>query len=77
MFDTAMTQVLYLTLAVCSAFGVLHYALSLLELLCDYLGGVYWWWTFRRFAAELVKRLIVLLLLLRTAEWAAHLSHLW
>ena len=77
MLDTAMTQVLYITLAVCSVFGVFHYALLLLELLCDYLGGVYWWWTFRRFVAELVKRLLVLLLLLKIAEWAAHLSHLW
>jgi hypothetical protein len=77
MVDAALTQILYLTIAVCSIFAALHYALALLEVLCDYLGGLYWWWTFRRFASEVVKRLVVLLILVKVAEWSAHLGHLW
>jgi hypothetical protein len=76
MIDTALTQLLYLTLAVCAALAALHYGLSLLEIICNYFGGVYWW-TFRRFSAEVVKRLILLVILVKVAEWAGHMSHLW
>ncbi len=77
MIDAALTQLIYLAIAVYTIFAALHYVLSLLEIACNYLGGAYWWWTFQRFSAELLKRLILLVVLVKLAEWAAHMSHLW
>jgi hypothetical protein len=77
MIDTALTQLLYLAIAVYAIFAVLHYALSLLDIACSYLSGSYWWWTFRRFSVEVIKRLILLVILVKVAEWAGHMGHLW
>ena len=77
MIDTAITQLVYLALAIYAALAALHYALSLLELVCNYLGDVYWWWTFRRFGAELIKRVVLVVVLVKLAEWAGHMGHLW
>lgn len=76
MIDTALTQLIYLAIAVYAALAALHYALSLLEIACHFLGDTYWW-TFRRFSAEVIKRLILLVILVKVAEWAAHMGHLW
>jgi hypothetical protein len=76
MIDAALTQLIYLALAVYAALAALHYALSLLEIICNYLGDAYWW-TFRRLSAELVKRLVLLVILAKIAEWAGHMGHLW
>lgn len=77
MIDASLQELIYLAIAVYAIFAALHYALSLLDIACRYLGGAYWWWTFRRFSAELVKRLVLLVILVKLAEWAGHMGHLW
>ncbi len=77
MIDASLQELIYLAIAVYAIFASLHYALSLLDIACSYLGGAYWWWTFRRFSTEVVKRLILLVILVKVAQWSAHMGHLW